>query len=83
MQHYTACRVLHTFAEVSLRLPEPGEAGRRRQAFLLSEAKGDLDEHQLCRRALLVGAAYLLHCMHRRLGGLESEEVARRALQQE
>ena len=77
VQHYAACRFLHTFAQVSLRLPEPGDAGRRRQAFMLLEAAGDLDEHQLCRRALLVGAAYRLHCVHRRRGGLEGEEVVR------
>ncbi len=82
MQHYAACRFLHTFAQVSLRLPEPGDAGRRRQAFVLLEAAGDLDEHQLCLPSLFVGAAYRSHCVHRRHGGLEGEEVVRRALGQ-
>ncbi len=82
MQHNAACRFLHNLAQVSPRLPEPGDAGRRRQAFMLLEAAGDLDEHQLCRRALLVGATYRLHCVHRLRGGLEGAEVVRRALEQ-
>jgi len=49
---------------------------------MLLEATSSVSDATLTRRALLVAAAYRLHCRHRRSGGLGEEGILWRALDQ-
>ena len=82
VQHYLQCGVLHGFAAQRLRLVSPVEPQQRRLAALLLLPRNSLDDVALTLRALLVAAAYSLHCKCRRTGALGNEEVVRRALEQ-
>jgi len=50
--------------------------------FMLLEPRSRLDDGTLVRRALLLAAAYRIHCGHRRAGPFVDVEVLRRALDQ-
>ncbi len=65
-----------------LRLPVPDLPAARRQTALLLDLGSGMDDGTLCCRALLLAAAYRLHCSHRRKGLLGNEDVVRRALSQ-
>ena len=82
VEHYSECRVLHDFGVQSLRLPPAPDLGERRLAFMLLAATPSLDDATLSRRALLLTAAYALHCRHRRAGQLGSAECCKAALRQ-
>ena len=49
-----------------MRLPAKASIQEQALAFMLLEPAAALDDESLTRRALLVAAAYRLHCMHRR-----------------
>ena len=82
VQHYLACSRLHSHGARQLRLSVPDSPEARRQAALLLDPGANLDDCTLVCRALLLAAAYKLHCTHRRKGFLGSEEDIRRALNQ-
>ncbi len=81
VHHYLACSRLHGHGAWQLRLHVPDLPGRRQTALLLDPASS-MDDGTLCCRALLLAAAYGLHCSHRRKGFFGSEEETRRALSQ-
>ena len=66
VQHYQRCKVLHTFAAGGLRLPMRPGVAEQSVAFMLLEPAAGVTDETLTRRALLMAAAYRLHCGHRR-----------------
>ena len=83
MQNYMRCRVLHAFAISGMRLPVRDGVAQQSLAFMLLEPAADLPDESLTRRALLVAAAYQLHCTHRcRCAPLGTPLEVPRALEQ-
>jgi hypothetical protein len=84
VQHYLTCGALHRFGQRHLRLPLPASPAACAQAALLLDPASSMEDGELCCRALLLAAAYRLHCLHRRaqrIGSGDEEEI-RRALSQ-
>ena len=82
VDHYIECSRLHQQGLRQLRLPIPADFADRGALFLLLAAPSQLPDEALTRRALLLSAAYRLHCAHRRRPPIEDEETLRRALAQ-
>jgi exonuclease III len=82
IDHYMGCSRLHSYGQARLRLPRVGSIGDQGLSFMLLEATSSVSDATLTRRALLVAAAYRLHCRHRRSGGLGEEGLLWRALDQ-
>ena len=82
LEHYIRCSKLHRHGESWLRLPLPSTLEDRGVHFLLLAPRFRLDDDTLIRRALLLTAAYRLHCSHRRGSPFTDDEVLRRALAQ-
>ena len=82
VEHYSACSRLHSYGRQQLRPRDPGEPGLRTQCFMLLEASSTYTDELLVRRALLLTAAYKLHCRLRRSPPFTETEVLWRALDQ-
>ena len=82
VDHYFVCTRLHRQGLQQLRLPIAPVVADRGAHFLLLAAPSQLADDKLVRRALLLAAAYRLHCAHRRQAPFRDEEVLRRALAQ-
>ena len=82
MQHYLKCRRLHSFGTNRLLLPAEPQPEARTLAALLLQPRSALEDEVLTRRALLLAAAYRLHCTHRRGRPFADEEALQRALEQ-
>jgi hypothetical protein len=82
VDHYMRCAKLHQHAQVRLRLPMHLLSADRGKSFLLLDSPALLPDDQLTLRALLVAAAYRLHCKLRLAPPLADEEFRRRALDQ-
>ena len=82
VEHYMRCSRIHQHGESRLRLPPPATFEQRGVCFLLLEPRPRLDDDTLIRRALLLAAAYRLHCSHRRGAPFADTEALRRALTQ-
>ena len=82
VDHYVRCSCLHRHGEDRLRLPRTLSFEHRGVAFLLLDTSALLPDAVLTRRALLLAAAYRLHCRLRRGRPLVDAEVLRRALDQ-
>ena len=81
VHHYAVCPVVHKFAHKNLRIaPPPVE--ERTQHFMLLDTASALPDVLLTRRALLVAAAYRVHCKCRRKGSVGTDEDVTRALEQ-
>ncbi len=80
VDHYMSCSRLHSYGLARLRLPQGRTFADRGLSFMLLEATASLSDAVLTRRALLVAAAYRLHCRHRRSEGFQEETVLSRAL---
>ena len=76
------CSRLVRHGQRYLRLPPAGSFGERGLCFFLLEPSTRLPDDILIRRALLLAAAYRLHCQHRRGLAFSDEEVFRRAIAQ-
>lgn len=83
VQHYCCCGALHDFAVRGMRLPPQESRADKALAFMLLEPASRLPDDVLARRALLLAAAYALHCHHRRRQGpLGAPAEVARALEQ-
>ncbi len=76
------CSKLHGYGEARLRLPLARDFADRGLSFMLLEATSSMSDEALTLRALLMAAAYRLHCRHRRSEGFLDEETLKRALGQ-
>ena len=79
LEHYICCSRIHQHGVVRLRLPPAGAFEARGVSFLLLDPQPRDDALTL--RALLLAAAYQLHCSNRRGQPLTDGEECRRALQ--
>ena len=82
VDHYMRCTRLHGHGLARLRLPFSGTAEERGLCFFLFECIGQLTHGVPARRALLLTAAYKLHCRLRYRRGFANAEEQRRALDQ-
>ena len=82
LEHYIQCSRLHRHGQLHLRLPTPQHFEDRGVSFMLLDCRARLSDTVLVRRALLLAAAYRLHCCLRRQPPFRDEEVLRRALAQ-
>ena len=82
VDHYICCSRLHQLGHRQLRLPIPADFAKRGVHFLLLAPRSQLPDEFFVRRALLLTAAYRLHCAHRRQRPFADEEVLGRALAQ-
>ena len=82
VEHYICCSRLLRHGEQWLRLPPPATFADRGVCFLLLEPQSHLPNDVLTRRALLLAAAYRLHCRLRHGAPFADAEVLRRALTQ-
>ncbi len=82
VDHYMCCSRLHMYGQARLRLPLAREFADRGLSFMLLEASSSLSDAMLTRRALLVAAAYRLHCRHRRAASPLDAASLSRALDQ-
>jgi hypothetical protein len=82
IDHYMRCNRLSSYGQTRLRLPTESSTGGQSLSFMLLEATSSVADATLTRRALLMAAAYRLHCKHRRSDGLSEEDTLRRALDQ-
>ena len=82
VDHYMNCSRLHSYGQARLRLPRTSNFVDRGLSFMLLEATSSIPDAVLTRRALLVAAAYRLHCRHHRSEGLHDEVTLTRALDQ-
>jgi hypothetical protein len=80
IQHYAACSCIHNFRLRRFRLPEPPTLSMRSAEFLLLGPLGGVTDDELACRALLVAAAYRVHCGARHGPLLRGNESATRAL---
>jgi hypothetical protein len=80
IDHYMHCKNLHQHGQARLRLPGVEALGNRSLSFMLLDASASLTDSVLTCRALLLAAAYRLHCRLRHSGGLVDEAVRTRAL---
>ena len=76
------CRKLHGFGQARLRLPMARDFADRGLSFMLLEATSSMTDEVLTLRALLLAAAYRLHCRLRRSEGSLDEETLKRAMDQ-
>ena len=76
------CTRLHGLGTRHLRLPVPADFGERGVHFMLLAASSQLPDEILARRALMLAAAYRLHCAHRRRAPFEDDERLPRAFVQ-
>ena len=80
--HYLTCPVLERFGRRRLRLRPPHNPADRTEA-MLGISSWQTSDDEVARRALLLAAAYRVHCTFRRKPGeLSGEEAVRRALEQ-
>ena len=82
VEHYICCSRLLRHGEQRLRLPPPTTFADRGVSFLLLEPRSNLPTDVLIRRALLLAAAYRLHCRLRHGAPIVDDEVLQRALTQ-
>jgi len=82
VHHYARCRCLATFGERRLRLRRSSSPAALTRNFLLLDPAADMDDATVTRRALLVAAAYRVHCRCRCLAPFASELAAFQALEQ-
>ncbi len=82
VDYYMCCSRLHLYGQARLRLPLARDFADRGLSFMLLEATASLSDAVLTRRALLVAAAYRLHCRHRRAASPLDEASLTRALDQ-
>jgi exonuclease III len=82
VDHYMSCSRLHSYGCTRLRLSQGRTFADRGLSFMLLDATASLTDAVLTRRALLVAAAYRLHCRHRRSEGFREDAVLSRALDQ-
>ena len=82
VDHYISCSRLHRQGLRQLRLPTPPVFEDRGVHFMLLAATSQLPDDVLVRRALLLTAAYRLHCAHRRRAPFADDQVLRQALAQ-
>ena len=76
------CSQLHRYGQARLRLPLARDFGDRGLSFMLLEASSSMTDEVLTRRALLMAAAYRLHCRHRRAATPFDDAIISRALDQ-
>ncbi len=82
VQHYAACRRIHTFGLQRLRLPDEPGLQRRTVNFPFLGPTGGMPDEELACKAFLVAAAYRMHCGARRGSRLQLQENSSRALGQ-
>ena len=82
VDHYAYCSRLHRLGHRQLRLPIATEFAERGVHFLLLSSQVQLPDEVLVRRALLLTAAYRLHCAHRRLVPFTEEDTLHQAFAQ-
>jgi hypothetical protein len=82
IEHYMQCSRLYSYGQARLRLPRAANFGDRGLSFMLLEGTALIPDALLTRRALLMSAAYRLHCRHRHAEGFHEEETLKRALDQ-
>ena len=82
VDHYMCCSRVHGVGQRQLRLPVPADFMERGVLFMLLAASSQLSDETLVRRALLLTAAYRLHCAHRREQPFADEGVLGRAFSQ-
>jgi hypothetical protein len=82
VDHYMRCLKLHQHAQVRLRLPLPPLCEDRGKSFMLLDSPSQLSDEHLVLRALLLTAAYRLHCKLRLASPLTNSETRQRALDQ-
>ena len=80
IEHYMCCHRLHQYGRERLRLGIPEVFAERGVHFMLLAPESSLPAPVLTRRALLLTAAYKLHCKYRRGRPFEDPEVLRRAI---
>ena len=82
LEHYIRCTKLHSHAKTRMRLPMHLAVEDRGLSFMLLDSPSLLPDPQLTLRALLLTAAYRLHCNLRLRQAFTDDEVLRRALDQ-
>ena len=82
VDHYMGCLMLHRHGQLRLRLRAAPTFEERGLRFFLLAGAHELPDVILTRRALLLAAAYRLHCRCRRQPAFSDHEVLRRALDQ-
>ena len=82
VHHYLRCGRLQDFGTARLRLPSEERPEARTLAALMLQPGSSMNDEMLTRRALLVAAAYRLHCAHRRGRPFSDVEGLHRALEQ-
>lgn len=82
VDHYMRCSKLHQHARVRLRLPMHPLIEDRGTSFMLLDSPSQLSDAHLVLRALLLTAAYRLHCKFRFSHPFAEEEIRQRALDQ-
>ena len=82
VDHYMSCTCLYRHGTTRLLLPPAADFFDRGTSFMLLDSKAALPDDVLTKRALLLAAAYRLHCRYRREVGFADDEVRRRALDQ-
>ena len=82
IEHYMRCSKLHLHARDRLKLPLHMANDARGLSFMLLDSPSMLPDAQLTIRALLLAAAYGLHCKLRQQAPFADDETLRRALDQ-
>ena len=82
IDHYMRCARLHAYGQSRLRLARADNPLQLSLNFMLLAPTSAITDEVLSRRALLMAAAYRLHCRHRHTGSLTDEGILSRALDQ-
>jgi hypothetical protein len=82
IDHYMRCACLHAYGQSRLRLARADNPLELSLNFMLLAPTSAITDEVLSRRALLMAAAYRLHCRHRHTGSLTGEGILSRALDQ-